>query len=284
MKPYAIFTACDVRYGEFLLSDWLTSLERHVDRTDIDVHVLDYGLSDQQRVALAARSVLCHPCVRDAHVANIRHRDLCNVLLRHPYEQVLSVDCGDIIFQSDISHLFDRNATQFRAVCEEVDIQFYENFMNRGDFAPEIYRQLLNDLAGKPPINAGVLFGPPSRFRTLWDMLSRCTIGLRYLGTDQLVLNYLCHRDGFGRLESGYNFVLLCMRSPWSIRSGVFCDDAGQPIPVVHNAGMTQFAKVIRNFGYGPQRNKRKWFAPLVTQAAIHTVRLWKWATQRWRA
>ncbi len=279
-KQHAIFTACDGRYGTFLLEHWLVSLQRHVDLSNIDVHVLDYGLTASQRASLVSHDVTCHACVKDAHVANIRHRDLSAVLEHLKYEQVLLVDCGDVVFQADISGVFAQDEQHFRAVCEERAVAFHEFFMKRGDFHPQVYRKLLESLHGKPAINAGVIFGPAQRFRSLWHAIRDLTVGLEYLGTDQFVINHVLHRDGFRRLESKYNYVLLCMRSRCRIRNGVFHDADGQPIPIVHNAGMNRFAKQIRDFGYGPRRNRRKWFAPVITWLVIQSVRGWRWLRQ----
>jgi len=46
---HLIATCSDARYGDFLLQHWLRSLQASVDLHDIDVAVLDYGLTPQQR-------------------------------------------------------------------------------------------------------------------------------------------------------------------------------------------------------------------------------------------
>ncbi len=93
-----------------------------------------------------------------------------------------------------------------------------------------------------------------------------------------MVLNYVLHQEGFQALEKRYNYVTLSMLSPISIRRGVVYDAAGKVIPVVHNAGMKDFAHKIGNFGYGPEYNrKRRWLPPLFTRYLIFWGNVWKW-------
>lgn len=275
-KRHAIFTASEGNKASFLLHHWLASLQANVDLAEIDVNVLDYGLTDAQRAELQARGVCCHACVKDGQVGDIRIRDLTAIAESCNYDQVLSVDSGDLIFQADISRLFEQDKDHFRAVCEELRVPIHHVFMDRADFPPEVGRRLLDFLYDKPVINGGFVLGPVSKFRSVWRTFEQLGIGYRCYCTDQLVLNYVLHRDGFRALESRYNFVLVSMLSPFFICRGVFYDSAGEVIPVVHNAGMKEFTRKIRNFGYGPEYNRRRWMAPIVTRCLIDAGNCWK--------
>ena len=73
---------------------------------------------------------------------------------------------------------------------------------------------------------------------------------------------------------------------PWEgwrleIFGSVIYDEQGRVIPVVHNAGMKEFAHRIANFGYGPGYNRKRWIAPLFTRFLIFWGNVWKWFKAR---
>ncbi|MEI8375978.1 MAG: hypothetical protein WCJ35_24400 [Planctomycetota bacterium] len=276
-KRHAIFTASDEHRIGFLLKHWLPSLQENVDLTHIDVNVLDYGLTEPHRDELQARGVCCHRCVKDGHVGNVRVRDVAVIGAKLNYDQILAVDSGDVIFQADIAVLFEQGKGRFHAVIEELNVPIHHVFMDRSDFPPEVRRRILYYLYDKPVINGGFLLGPPAMFRKFWEKFGELGVGHQCFCTDQMVLNYMLHQDGFKTLDRRYNYVTISMLSPISIRDGVVYDAAGEVIPVVHNAGMKDFAHKIGDFGYGPQYNHRRWFAPIFTRFLIHLGNVWKW-------
>jgi hypothetical protein len=275
-KRHAIFTASDGRSTSFLLKHWLVSLRDHVDLSDIDVNVLDYGLSERQLDELQSLGILCRKCVKDGQVGDIRLRDIAAIGEAAGYDQVLSIDSGDLIFQADISHLFEQDKEHFRGVCEEIRVPIHHVFMNRDDLPPLVRRRVLDFLYDKPIVNGGFVLGPVAKFQSLWQTFQELGVGYQYYCTDQLILNYFLHTNGFKELENRYNFVLVSMRSAVHIRNGAFHDAAGEIIPVVHNAGMKAFTRKIRNFGYGPQYNQKRWIAPIATRVVIHAGNVWK--------
>ncbi len=279
MPRHAIVTCCDARFGDFLLQHWLVSLQANVDLADIDVVVLDYGLSEVQRNALTSRGVQVRPCARDGVVYAIRYRDLARLLDEQDYDQVLSVDGGDLIFQADIRPLFDQDRDRFRAVPEELQIPLHELLIQRSDLAPERFQEMLDFLDGKPMVNAGLLFGPAEKFREFWRFLRDTSLAFNCFGTDQLLLNYVLYRDGFVALAPKFNFVLVTASSRYSIRDRVFLDHDGNVIPVVHNAGNVESMRAIRDFGYGSAGNRRRWWLPW----RIRFLMLRGWVAKRLR-
>ncbi|MDE3128196.1 MAG: hypothetical protein KGL38_09315 [Gemmatimonadota bacterium] len=263
MPRHAIVTSCDARFGDFLLRHWLPSLRANVNLSGVDVVVLDYGLADAQRQALSAQDVGVYPCVRDGVISNVRYRDICRLLDERDYDQILSVDAGDVIFQADVRPLFDQHPDRFRAVPEQRRIPFHELLIERSDLAPERFREILAFLGGKPMVNAGVVFGPARKFREFWHFYRDTSRAFGCFGMDQMLLNYVLYRDGFVALERGYNFVLLTAASRWAVRDGVFVDAGGHAIPVVHNAGNVESMRAIRDFGYRGAANRRRRLAPL---------------------
>jgi hypothetical protein len=138
-RKHAIVTASKANRGDFLRDHWLPSLQENVRLDDIDVHVLDYGLTDEQRAGVDRRGVIRHGPPADGLVNNIRWRDLAGLLKDADYDQVLAIDSGDVIFQSDISERFEDDPCGFRAVCEEVYTAQYEHFITTTDFEQRDY-------------------------------------------------------------------------------------------------------------------------------------------------
>lgn len=264
---HAIITSSDTKYGDFLIQNWLVSLHENVRLNNIDVMVLDYGLTDEQRKKLQAAGVICHPAKKDGNITNIRYRDIAELLRGKTYDQVLSIDGGDLVFQADISHLFDLNKDSFRAVCDEMHIPLHEAILSRSDVTPEVFDRIFYFLKGKKRINGGVIFGPADRFKELWTSFQELMIDYQVFGTDQWVMNYILYKNGFVGLENKYNFVILSAKTPFTVKAGVFYNDKQKIIPVVHNAGMRQITRCVRNFGYGKDCNKPKW----VTYTSLRT-------------
>jgi len=261
MPRHAIVTCCDARFGDFLLRHWLVSLQANVDLSGVDVVVLDYGLDDAQRRELGERGVRVLPCERDGVVCNLRYRDLCRLLDERDYDQILSVDGGDVIFQADIRPLFDQHPDTFRAVAEELQIPFHEMLIQRSDLPPEHFSHILDFLDGKPMVNAGVVFGPAAKFREFWRFYQATSTTFDCFGMDQMLLNHVLYRDGFVDLGRRFNFVLVTS-SRYSIRNGVFLDEHGEVIPVVHNAGNVESMRAVQHFGFRRANARRRWWIP----------------------
>lgn len=255
---HVIISSTDEKYADFLLNHWLASLRDHVDLTNIDVVVIDYGMGEDHRRQLQSLGVRCHPSVLDGNITNIRYRDIADVLNERTYDQVLSVDGGDLIFQADISHLFEQHRNRFRAVCDQVHVPFHEAILPRKDIRPDDFERMFWFLKGKPRINGGVIFGPADQFKELWKGYLELTQGYQVFGTDQFVMNYMLHQRGFVALPNKYNYVILTKKSRFWIRNGIFIDRNREPIPVVHNTGWKTLTRCIGNFGYGKDRNRFK--------------------------
>jgi hypothetical protein len=275
---HAIITQSDARCGEFLEHHWLRSLQSHVTLRDVDVHVLDYGLQDDQRERLRARGVHCHRSTHDGHITNIRYRDMARVLAGGHYDQALLVDGGDVIFQADIRPLFDQHTDRFRAVCHELEVPFHEVIMSRADFARDRFRSIADFLRDKPTINGGFVLGPASKMASLWERFAAMADSFAQFGIDQFLLNYVLHADGFVELESKFNFSIMARASAYRIRSGTFYDARGEIIPVVHNSGIYEPTRPVARFGYGADRNRPRRIVPALLRAGYHTFNLLRWS------
>ncbi|MBN1793264.1 glycosyl transferase family 8 [Candidatus Woesearchaeota archaeon] len=257
----AIITCSDERFGDFLIEHWLASLEANVDLKNIDVIVLDYGLSKPQveRLKKALKGIIIFKGKRDGHVNVIRFRDIDTILSRKNYGQVLSVDGGDIIFQTDLSPLLRRDSGSFRAACERRYARFKRSYMS-GFFPKEVSERIDAVLKGKREINAGVLLAPASKFRKLCQEVYALIDEKQKFGPDQHTVNYILHRDGFVELDEKYNFVVTVSKRRFIIKEGVFRFSNGEVIPIVHNAGHYRFFRPIERFGFGRDRNRLRWF------------------------
>lgn len=275
-KRHAIVTACNAKCGDFLAEHWLRSLTDHVTLDDVDVIVLDYGLNAHQRAAVDRGGAIRRCFENNGFVNNLRFRDVARLVAESPYEQVMLVDSGDVIFQSDIRHLFDQEKHSFRVVCEELYTAQYEHFISTSDFRDGDYRRLVDSVRGTRIINTGMILGPGHKFAALWPAMKEIVQDVQNWGTLQLVINHLFYQQGFVELPYRYNFVLMTARSKFRIRHGRFFDNSGQLIPIVHNAGGTSALRSIKNFGYGPDRNVLKPVAPLVLKLFLRLVEWWK--------
>jgi hypothetical protein len=252
---HVIITSSDSRYGDFLVRHWGRSLKTNVDLRDIDVVVLDYGLTSIQRQGVEALGFQIRSGERDGHVVNVRFRDTRDWLRKSSYDQVLMIDGGDILFQSDIRHLFERDKQQFRAACEDLLVPAFAQYVSTEDFEPAVYQEIYSFLERRPLINCGFVLGPREKMIGLCDVCCEKAMSLNRAGVDQLVTNYHLYRQGFVALACGYNFVLVSTRRKYKIRDGQFVDTEGGLIPVVHNAGMG--FRLFRNFGFGPSCNRK---------------------------
>ena len=272
---HVIVTASDSRCGDFLLEHWYRSLRENVTLDDIDVVVLDYGLSEEQQQRISGAGIGIRSCEHDGHITNIRYRDLSVLLNEQPYDQVLLVDGGDIIFQRDIRHLFGQSPERMRAVCDQRKYSLHDVLPILSDFQPEERQAISRFLHDRPQINGGFVLGPAQGFLRLWEEFRERTHSLSQFAADQVLINYSLHREGFEELPSCYNFVLVAARSPFFVQQGQFFDEHESLIPVVHNAGHTAFFRRVARFGYGEDRNRVKLSSHVAVRILFWAVNLW---------
>ncbi len=253
-KPYLIATASDKKYGDFLIEEWLESLIDNVDLKKIQILVLDYGLSKAQEFYLKDKKIIVYKCIRDGHVVNIRFRDLYNFLIEYPFEQILTCDSGDIIFQDDISHLFEEHEGEYRAVCEDL-APFFDYFIDIESFYKEDIKEIKEVLLLKKMINAGLIIAPYEKMKHLCSVIIKKTKNKNKFGPDQILVNYVLHKEGFISLPTKFNFIPVTCLDEFYIKDGIFYDKHHQKIPVVHNAGNFDYFRSIENFGYNGNHN-----------------------------
>jgi hypothetical protein len=251
-KPHVIFTMSDAHCGDFLADHWLCSLQHNVNLDHIEVVILDYGLTEEQRARMKKVTII--RCTNDGFPSTLRFRDMATYLRAHSHDQVMTCDAGDIIFQADISTLFKEHKDQYRAVCESVPNGFFDQFFTEGYFDPADIEKIRREIKGKPMINAGVILAPSDLFIQLCDTCLSM-IKKRPFGPDQIAVNYVLYKQGFINLPSHYNFIPATAGIPYKVIVGKIYLDNGTLVPIVHNAGRYQMLRVIEHFGYGAEFN-----------------------------
>ncbi|MGC8821242.1 MAG: glycosyltransferase [Fervidobacterium sp.] len=253
-KKYLIATACNEKYEKFLINHWLRSLEENVNLSNIDILVLDFGLSENTSTELEKHGVLIIKVEKlDGHINNIRFRELKDFLLKSSkYKQVILCDSGDIIFQADISRIFEIEQSKVKGVIEQIspnmDIVVSDKVQNSSE--------IKKFLKGKKLVNAGFVVYPTEVFTNIVEDMFKLIKDPYAWGVDMVLLNYFIYQIGFHSLPVIYNFIPTTATEKYLIRDGKFYLSDGTIIPVVHNAGGKRFLRPIKNFGYGQGYNQ----------------------------
>ncbi|MBP9759371.1 glycosyl transferase family 8 [Candidatus Dojkabacteria bacterium] len=256
---HLIITCSDSKYGDFLTEHWIVSLKENINLNNVDVVVLDYGLTESQIEIIKLMRIKLIKCVRDGHVTSLRYRDLLTFLQKENYDQVLMVDGGDIIFQSDISNLFEENKNNFRVVTETVSINF-EYFYQKVIKSKKLRKEVISLLEGKEVINGGFILASSAQLIQFCLFYLKTIKHLKSHGIDQVLINYYLYKYGFVSLDKTYNFMLISNfhSDRYLIKHNKFYTSEGQLIAVVHNLGGINLMRGMKNFGYEtiPYHNK----------------------------
>lgn len=256
-KRYLIATACNQKYENFLVNDWLRSLKENVDLEGIDILVMDYGLSIDAVSKLSEQDVVVKKAKYvDGLVNNMRFLELSDFLRSNPrYQQVILCDSGDIIFQSDVSMLFELEPDKIRAVCEAISPNM-DVLVN--DKAIKNASEIKGFLKGRKLINVGFVVYPRDVFLNMCQDVFSLLKGRDVWGAETILINYFAYKSGFYELGQEYNFIPTTSTLKYVIKDGKFYLSNGDIIPVVHNAGGKKIWRPIDDFGYGHGHNKSR--------------------------
>ncbi|MEI6850252.1 MAG: hypothetical protein WCK29_04400, partial [archaeon] len=61
-KKYALITATDKKYSQFLINNWLKSLLANADLSETDIIIMDYGIPKKQKEYLNKKGIKLIPC------------------------------------------------------------------------------------------------------------------------------------------------------------------------------------------------------------------------------
>ena len=270
MKKYLITTACNEKYEDFLLNHWYKSLKENVNLSETDVLIIDWGLSDNIKKKFDGALIFESKHKNEGLINNLRFMDLYDFLTNNPqYEQVILCDGGDMIFQSDISHLFTLKPSMVRGVTEKISPNMEILITNRKVKNAD---KIVNFLKGKNLINAGFVVYPSNTFIQIVKKMFDLVLDKKAWGVDMILSNYFIYKSGFYEIDSKYNFIPTTSKRKFYIKNSTFYLANGEIIPVVHNAGNKDFFRSIRNFGYGPGHNKTKKVVMSVLRAFYETL------------
>lgn len=275
MLKNIIITASNAKTGDFVISHWLESLKQNVNLDTIDILVIDYGLTREQKKNLEQKGVIIMSGLKKYHIVNKRFFDAATYLKKHEYNQVLFIDSGDIIFQGEIAPVFNTHPESFRVAPLGKRILFYKWFIFN-HFKEDIKREIWKVVKNKPVINAGVIFAPRSKFIELCDNMERLIRDKEEFGPDQIIVNYHLYKDSVKFIDSKYNFMMNTIYAEFRIRGGFFYKLNGEKIVIVHNAGQTNIFRPIYNFGYGESYNQIKYVIYFLKRTMYYFLGLYK--------
>ena len=255
MLKNVIITCSNEKYGDFLVDHWFQSLKENVDLKNIDIVVIDYGLSKLQKTFLLNEKVILFKGVKKYHIVNKRFFDAGKFLSKNKYDQILFIDGGDTIFQEDIAHVFNKDKNTFRVVPLGMEVLFFEWFIF-DNFEKKIKAKIWKIVKDKTVINAGVIFAPAKKFIVLCNLMEKLIRNKEAFGPDQIILNYYVYQNKFKFLDEKYNFMMSTAKEGFHIKKGVFYKKNGEKIVIVHNAGAMDFFRPVEDFGYGKKFNK----------------------------
>ena len=258
MLKNVIITCSNEKYGDFLINHWLKSLKDNVNLQNIDIVVIDYGLTDNQKQRLKEKNVAIFKGLKKYHIVNKRFFDARKFLSKNKYDQILFIDGGDTIFQEDITDVFNKDKNTFRVVPIGMEVLFFEWFIF-DNFEKKIKAKIWKIVKDKAVINAGVIFAPYHKFLSLCSDMEKLIKDKDAFGPDQIILNYYLYQKGFIFLDSKYNFMMSTEEKGFIVKKGIFYKHNGGKIAIVHNAGQMDFFRPINNFGYGKEFNQIKY-------------------------
>lgn len=270
MKPFIIITCCNAKFGDFLIHHWLRSLKENVNVTSIDIAVIDYGLTTKQQTKLAQEDVLLLNGNKHSNIVNSRFIDIKYFLEKTHYQQVLSIDGGDVIFQADIAPLFSTDVNEIRITAQDINHLFFE-IHTMINFQDELRKRVWDTLKGKTVLNAGVIFAPVDKFIALCHEFEKIHNRNNVHFSDQIIINYLLYKKKFVHLDKTNNYMIGNVTEKFTIKNGVFYRPDGSKPAIIHNPGRYNAIRSIARFGYGKNRNRQK-FIMHSLKNAIYSV------------
>jgi ABC-type transport system involved in Fe-S cluster assembly fused permease/ATPase subunit len=107
----------------------------------------------------------------------------------------------------------------------------------------------------KRMINMGMLVAPYEKFKILCKECNQLLKNKVYLA-DQIIVNHLLHKYNFKEISHKYHFIPMTSKEKFEIKDGEFYLKSGEKIAIVHNVGGTKSLRMIKNFGYGNDKNQ----------------------------
>ena len=241
----AIITYVDRNNEENLERDFLCSLfivAKYVGR----VVVLDYGISaDVKQRIMKKYPVELVDCKVETDIFVDRYKDIVSVVknLEENISVVITMDSGDIWFQSSLSPFFDVNPGEIGTV-QEMRIWDKDEWALKclNNLSDSDKKRMLDTLSGTYVRNSGVIIGDRDAMlqlaRNVYNDILVC--GYSFFGIDQIFVNYeitKLNEEKRRSLSELLNYVLVSNVNDFKIIDGTVYRKNGERIVVVHNAG-----------------------------------------------
>lgn len=252
-----IITAANEKVENFVFNHWFRSLQQNVDLKNVDVVIFDYGISNKMKLSFEKNGIKVITGMKKYHIVNKRFIDAGKYLQKNKYDQVLFVDSSDVIFQTDLTKMFNTYKKYFRAVKLGSNVLFVKALVY-DQFGTEDKNKIWDVIKNKPIINAGVIFAPANKFVKLCISVDKMIRNKDDFGPDQIIVNYFLFKNGVKFIDSKYNFTMNTAYAGFKIINGIFYKSGGEKIAIVHNCGQSDIFRPITNFGYGKNCNQKK--------------------------
>jgi len=251
-----IITCADENIADFLQNQWYKSLVANVDLSNIDVVVIDYGLPQNTCANLKSQGVILYKCKKTGFPGSIRFRDSLKFLKDKKYDQILCCDGGDIIFQSNITPLFEENTKFVRAVVEVQAIRL-DHFVSKTNFKEELYEKIIKVTRSNPNVNVGVFLAPQNLFIKICTRYLSMLVKFKVFGLETVIFNYLVWTElPFKTIDRIYNYIPSNYGKICSVKNGIIYTAEKEKIAIVHNAGRWDSNRTLQDFGFGTDKNK----------------------------
>lgn len=256
-----IITSSNSNTEYFLVNHWLKSLKTTTPLNNIDIVVLDSGISNKTKNDLLEQGVLIYEIKETGHIVNLRMKYTVEFLNKHrdKYNYVLYIDGGDIIFQDDINKLFELKELENnpKLLIANQNMLINKSYIkSHSSFNEGTMEDVIKATLGKPVLNAGVILGEINEIKTILEKSYEIIKDTSRFLIDQMAINYILHKHGYQTLDKKYNFMKLFYNTKVINKNGKLYFNNNQLIPIVHNLGGKDFIRPYKNFGYGKSCNQ----------------------------
>jgi hypothetical protein len=241
----AIFTCIDSNFEKNLINDFLKTL-RGVAFYQGMVVIMDYGMSEKavNQIKNEDDNVEIVKCTKDRHIFSVRFRDMAAIIKQLPQKitHIMSIDSGDVWFQSSIDEVFELCDTKIGYIEDYLLDDSIWNSQLLNLLRPQERQKIRTNLLGTNQKNAGMICGPKSIMADVSDAISNYVLnyGLDFFGLDQLYFNYIINNMDSEKkivLPNKFNYVLIDTRCKHIIENDLVYDERHELMAVVHNAG-----------------------------------------------
>lgn len=240
----AIITCADDNFIKNLILDFFPTL-RAVAKYHGPVYVIFYGKNKKEARELekkyGAKIVFSSP---EKSIVNQRNIELVEVIDNLPkkIKQVMCID-SDVWFQSSIDEIFKITKNSYGFVEEDQAADEGFNLLCINQINDQSARNIfLKKAKGYKLAGAGMIAGERAKVRKILGAIVETTKAIKqdFFGLDQAIFNYLVRVDGKGiRLDKKYDYSLITNPNQFDIRGGLFFENTGGLINIVHNSGST---------------------------------------------